>query len=57
MGKSAYDVAAMLTIIAGPDPRDVATAKIKSPLNFDYTTAIVKDGFKGSFRPCWTARC
>ncbi len=40
MARSVYDVAAMLTVIAGPDPADAATAKSQGRAAADYTAFL-----------------
>jgi amidase len=47
MGRSVADVAAMLTAIAGVDPRDPATAAAQGHIERDYGALLARDGLKG----------
>lgn len=49
MARDVADAAAVLSAIAGPDPKDAATADAKShlPPGGDYTTALKPDALKG----------
>lgn len=48
MCRTVRDAAIMLSAIAGPDPRDPATAAAAGHLHDDYTTFLDADGLKGA---------
>jgi amidase len=47
-GRTVADAAAMLAAIAGPDPRDAATAEARSRTQPDYTRFLDDDGLQGA---------
>lgn len=48
MARSVYDVAAMLTVIAGVDPADPATAAAEGRIEEDYTRALDEGALAGA---------
>jgi len=48
MARSVYDVAAMLSVIAGPDPADPATENSRSRVSADYTTFLDAGSLNGA---------
>ena len=48
MARSVYDVAAMLSVIAGVDPADAATKAGEGRTTADYTQALKADALKGA---------
>ncbi len=48
MARSVYDVAAMLSVMAGLDPADEATAKGAGRIPDDYTAALDADALRGA---------
>jgi amidase len=48
MARSVYDVAAMLGVLAGPDPADPATAASEGRALQDYTTALDRGALEGA---------
>lgn len=48
MARSVYDVAAMLDVIAGPDPADPATARAEGRVPDDYTAFLDADALDGA---------
>jgi amidase len=47
MTRSVADAAILLTVLAGPDPRDPATASQRGRASGDYTAALRADGARG----------
>lgn len=48
MARSVYDVAAMLDVIAGPDPADPATARAEGRVPDDYTSFLDEGALRGA---------
>jgi amidase len=48
IGRCVADVAAVLSAIAGPDPRDPATEPSRDKLSADYTSFLTPDGLRGA---------
>jgi len=48
LARSVADAAALLTVIAGPDPRDPATRDRPASQPLDYTTFLDADGLRGA---------
>jgi amidase len=53
MCRTVTDAAALLSAIAGPDPRDAATAAAAGHIERDYTTFCVPDGLRGAKVGVW----
>jgi len=48
MARSVADVAALLTVVAGPDPADPVTAMVRDHPTLDYTQSLDRHGLKGA---------
>jgi amidase len=48
MGRTVADVAALLTVLAGVDPRDPVTAEAQGHVATDYTAVLDVDGLRGA---------
>jgi amidase len=48
MGRTVADVAVLLSVLAGPDPRDLATSPASRFADTDYTTFLDPDGLRGA---------
>ncbi len=48
MTRTVADAAILLGVMAGSDPRDVATSKAKSKAHLDYTKFLDRDGLRGA---------
>ena len=48
MTRSVADAAALLSVLAGPDDNDAATAKQPAALDTDYTGGLSADGLRGA---------
>ena len=48
MTRTVRDAATLLTVLAGPDPRDPATAEAARPARTDYTSFLDEDGLRGT---------
>jgi amidase len=48
MARSVTDVALLLSVLAGPDDNDPATAKQPPGLDTDYTKGLRADGLRGA---------